>query len=334
MIKRIFAIITAAAFLLSAAACSMMLNPTQKYLMAFTRFMETDSCQEALEGSIRLDLSKASEKAQSELKQFKDIKFNLDSKVDGKNKKSEFNAFITLGETIMNTKLYADGGILYMQAYDREDQFIRFNSAGGTQGNADHSKNFAAFEQLFHEMGGIWKNSIEKEILSSSGNSIEHTPDGDIKVTILSLELTDEKSKRILELLVETAVKNQAFTDQALSNAVMSMQNGKTREEKEREMEKAFTEFPETLRKVKDKYTLEKLQLQAKVDSDNNIIDQTLDGTIVIKSEGELRIDFHLHSKKWNINSSSVKVVIPTITNENTIDSKDYDFNSMGLEKH
>jgi hypothetical protein len=184
----------------------------------------------------------------------------------------------------------------------------------------------AEYKTLTDEAKKIWVDAVKNEIISSEGTSVENTPDGDIKVTNLALELTDEKEKNILEKLADLLSTNEFLLDQAKKGSEQYGPKDANRDTVNKEIEKFFKNLPENMRKQRDNYTLDTLKLTVKVDKDSYIISQSLSGGITIKGDdvGELKIGFKFEETYWNINRK-VNISIPQIKKEDLGDWKDLD---------
>ncbi|MCX7843115.1 MAG: hypothetical protein N2489_08585 [Clostridia bacterium] len=333
MIKRIIALAATILLLTSVVGCGMFKSTTQKYLDAFNKTQKAESLQSQTRTTISIDLSKAPEDIKKELGKYKDISLNTDEWIDNKNGKSEIRGFLKAGEIMLDSKLFSANNKAYLKSSITGDKYIELTPSMGQQGmTADAEEN----KKLFQEVAGIWKNAIESEILVSSGNSIENTPDGDIKVSILSLELNDAKVKGILKKLAQAASTNETIIAMMAEYGIKNSQKDQlnmTEEEYKEKIRKFIKELPVHIEALNDKYAAEKLKLTAKIDKDSYIIDEQLEGTLLIKFEGEIRISFNIRTTRWNIDNGKVKVELPDITKENTMDINELDMKDNELYK-
>lgn len=319
--KKIFISVVIIAFMFSVVACSMLNSTTQKYLNALNNTQKVDTLESKTESKITIDLSKASDEVKKNLDNFKEITFNVDESIDNKNKKIETNNYISFGKYSWGTKVYIDGDDAYMKI---NDKYLELNAVGDDDAQED-SELKKEYEEFSKELAAIWKESIQKEILTGEGNSIESTPDGDIKVTQLSLELNDEKTKNILDSLAGLLSKSEIMKKLAVENAKEYAPIEETeKEEMVENINSWFDKLPENMKDYKEKFFVENLKLTAKIDRDSYIIEEMFEGEIVLKLDGEIRIKFNTSTTRWNINRE-VKVNIPKITEEDLIDEQGFD---------
>jgi hypothetical protein len=85
-----------------------------------------------------------------------------------------------------------------------------------------------------------------------------------------------------------------------------------------------FDKLPGNMKDYKEKFTVENLKLTAKIDKDSYIIEEIFEGEIVLKLEGEIRIEFNTSTTRWNINKE-VNVDMPEISEEDLLDNGDFD---------
>ncbi|WP_010252330.1 hypothetical protein [Acetivibrio cellulolyticus] len=312
-------------FMFYTVACSMLGSTTQKYLGALNNTQKADTMQSKTESKITIDLSKASDEAKKNFENFKDITFNVDETVDNKSKRSETNCFIGFGKYSWGTKLYIDGDKAFLKVNDKYAKMTPQDN--GTIVSADGKIN-KEYQELGNELATIWKDTVQKEILTGEGNFIESTPDGDVKITQLSLELNDEKSKKILDSLAGVLSGSEIAKKTAIENVKKYGNYEKSDEEEKKEVinniSEWFDKLPENMKDYKEKFSIENLKLTAKIDKDSYIIDETFHGEIVIKYEGEIRISFDINTTRWNINRE-VNVNIPEISEKDLMNESNFD---------
>ncbi|MCX8130035.1 MAG: hypothetical protein N3I35_08055 [Clostridia bacterium] len=321
MKKRLFYMLVSVVLIASISACSLQSNPTLKYINAFVKTNDADSMEEKTEFKINIDLSKASDEVKSEFEKFKEITLNMDGALDNKGKKWRINTFLGAGDIMMNPVVYGEGEKVYMKL---NEKYVDLSKMKGAKENSS-KPSYEEYGKLYGEFSTIWKDAIANEILSSEGNSILYTPDGDIKVTQLSLELNDEKQKNIVRKIAEAVSKNDAIKNTIAKISKNFKQEGINQEESEKKLKDWLDNLPGNIKDSEKKYSLENLKLSAKVDKDSYIIDETIQGTIVIKHKGEIGIGFKVHITRWNINNNSIKVEMPEINEKNLMDMKEFE---------
>ncbi len=312
-------------FMFYTVACSMQNSTTQKYLKALENTQNADTMQTKTESEISIDLSKASDEASKYLENFKDIKINVDETVDNKNKLVESNSYLSFGKYSWGTKVYINGDDAFLKVNDKYVKLNSDNSGEFTSADGDLNEDC---KELINEIAVIWKDTVQKEILTREGSFIESTPDGDIKITQLSLELNDEKTKKILEGLAGVLSKSEVAKKTAIESAKKYGNIEKLDEEGKKKVitniSEWFDQLPENMKDYNEKFSIENLKLTAKIDKDSFIIDEVFEGEFVIKHEGEIRISFKVNTTRWDINKK-LNVNIPQISEEDLMNEENFD---------
>ncbi len=322
--KRFFGFLILVMLVFYTAACSLQNSTTQKYLIALENTQSADTMQSKTEAKISIDLSNASDEAKKDMENLQNITFNIDETVDNKNMKIESNNYISFGKYSWGTKFYVNGDEIFLKV---NDKYVKLDSGDkGSFVSADGNIN-KEHKELADEVAVIWKDTVQKEILTGEGNFIESTPDGDIKITQLSLELNDEKSKKILESLAEVLSKSEMAKKTAIESAQRYGDIDKLDEEEKKKVITSISEWfdklPENMKDYNEKFSIENLKLTAKIDKDSYIIDEVFEGEFVIKHEGEIRISFNVNTTRWDINKK-LSVNIPQISEEDLIDEESF----------
>lgn len=323
--KRLIIPLILVIFMFYSVACSLQNSTTQKYLKALENTQNADTMKSKTESKISIDLSKESDEVKKGLENLENITLNIDETVDNKNLRAELNGYISFGKYSWGSKIYINGDEAFLKVNDKyvkldSDDNVAFVSADG-----DINKEY---KELADEIAVIWKDTVQKEILSGEGNFIESTPDGDIKITQLSLELNDEKSKKILESLAgvlsksEIAKKTVIESAQKYGNFEKLDEGGK--EKLITNISEWFDKLPENMKDYNEKFNIENLKLTAKIDRDSYIIDEVFEGEFIIKHEGEIRISFNVNTTRWDINKE-INVNIPQIREEDLMDEGSFD---------
>lgn len=327
-IKRTVVVFITLIFAMSLASCSMFGSTTEKYLKALKNTQNAKTMQSKTEQKIKVDYSKASDKVKSFFKDNKldEITINVDDSMDNRNNKAEESLFFSAGEIIASIKMYVDGDNVYLNApvAGSEDKYFRLSPQDGGLFTEEGNEYFDSYDKFYKEMYEVWKNSVEGEILSSEGTSIQTTPDGDIKVTQLSLSLTDEKVKDILMKLAGLISQNEEMKKAYINMSKEFIPETEDRDKAEKSIKEFLDNLPGKIEGINDKFVLEKLKLTAKIDKDYYIIDEILEADLVIKHEGELKISFYTHITRWNIDRD-INVNIPEIHEDQIMQSKDID---------
>lgn len=338
MKRKIIISILTLIFVFWGTACSLTGSTTQKYLKALERTDKALSLQSKTQCKISIDLSQASENTKKMYEELKEISFIMDKAVDNKNGKFEQNIFFSAGKLMMNYKMFGDGKNIYMKFPYSGDQYMKMGLGADTgettipENNKTDDELYEGYKALYENVKNIWNDSIKNELITSEGSTVKNTPDGDMKVTQLSLELTDEKAKNVLKKLAQVVSENQAVIKSAVENGYAYIPEDISNQDKKKEVEDWFRGLPGLVEKYRDRVAIEKLKLTVRIDRDSHIIDETLEGVVVIGDKDRVKADFHMNTTRWNINRP-VKVNLPDIKPEDIMDPKDLDSKNSELLK-
>ncbi|MHB8126655.1 MAG: hypothetical protein ACYDEJ_13655 [Desulfitobacteriaceae bacterium] len=332
MLKKLLVVLLTLGLMFTTTACGLFQSTTQKYMQALDKTQKAEDMQVQTQFVLNFDLAKAGEDIKQNLDKFKNITINTDQWIDNKNKKSETQSFVKAGEMLIDSKIYVNGENVYLKSSFTGDKYLDLTSSA-KQNTQDNKLNLKEQEKFNQDLQEIWKNSVQNEILTQEGNSIENTPDGDIKVSNLILELNDQKSKNILRKLADLVAKNDSLIALMSQSGAEFYEDNLSVAEKTKLIQDWAKKLPETLENNQDKLVIEKMKLTAKIDKDSHIIDEILEGSILIKCDGELRINFNQHTTRWNIDSGKVKVNHPQINKDNLMAVQDITLNNSDMIK-
>lgn len=334
IIKRLLVVLLIGLMLISAASCGMVGSTTEKYSKAFNNTINAQTMQARTELKMKMDLSKASEEQREVLEQFKDVTLNVDESIDQKKGKADSNYYFSNGSFMVNMKLFVDGDDVFMKMpkfdSDSKAQYLKLEPKEAGFFATEDTESSQKYKEFFDELYKVWMDVVQNEIIASEGNSIESTPDGEIKVTQLSLGLTDQKVKNILDKLAQLVSRSEVVKESSIEMSKMYADESISEEDMEKGTREFFDNIIDNVDKFNDTFTLEKLKLTAKIDKDLYIIDETLEGDLVIKdgTKGEVRISFDVHTTRWNIDKD-IEVNIPEIKEDEIIHEEDFkDFQS------
>ncbi|NLM59187.1 MAG: hypothetical protein GX194_08750 [Clostridium sp.] len=300
-------------------------STTQKYLDSYKNTMNAQSLQSRIEGQIGIDLSNASARQKELFGGFENVTFNIDEAVDRRNKLGESNFYISIGDRIINTKIFVQDDIVYMRFpdLDSEKRYIKLDLDKENFAQSLDKDHMDEYAKVKDEIKRIWTESVKDEIIANEGNSFESTPEGDIKVNQLSLELTDQKAKNILDNIFNIISQNEAIKKFSNEMAIRFFDGDVSEEETKEVVEGFFDKLADFNEEINDSFTINKLKLTAKIDKDMYIIDEMLEGELIIKdgTEGEAVLSFEINTTRWDIDRD-IKIDIPKI-NENEIISGD-----------
>ncbi|MEN8904694.1 MAG: hypothetical protein ABF289_01910 [Clostridiales bacterium] len=298
--KTYITLIVLVAFSLLLYGCNV-LSATEKYLRAIRSTSNLKSFESTEAFKISFDLGKASAKDKKKLKDFKDISINKDLKYSNGNIVE--NVFFNTESITVDNTIYIFGKKSYLKSTLFNDKYIDLNKI---YSDNDIDKN----KKLNEDLMKIWANSVEKEIMEEEGSSIITTPDGDIKVKQVSLSLNNEKAKIILGDLANLIENNSNIKDIILKT--FKEYNDEKSKVDENKINGWLDNLKDNFESNKKKFEINKLNLTAKYDKDNYIIEQNIKGTIILKNKGIVKVNFTYDKKYWNINKK-IDIKIPKI---------------------
>ncbi|MDP4093732.1 MAG: hypothetical protein Q8920_10265 [Bacillota bacterium] len=312
MLKKICLFIISVIVLLFSVSCSINGNVTGKYISALINTESASSFRETDKFTMDFDFSKASEQVKSDFAKLKSITANVDRVVDNKNRKEMMDQFINAGQMVLNTRVYVVNRNIYMSSLDNSGKYFKLNIPDNVSSKtSDDSKiNDSEFRK---KIADIWNNYVKDEIIANEGSSIENTADGDIKVTCLSIQITEDKAKALLTKLAQVVYQDESLKKEIVNSSKLYASKGSADNVAEATT-KWLNNLPQNMEKLKDKFTIENLKVTAKIDRDSYIISENIEGTLVIKNKGEIRIKFNVSTVRSDINTGKVKVVIPDMS--------------------
>lgn len=330
MIKKILLTITTLIFIFTAVSCSIGEGTTKKYLDAMQKTEKADSYRQNSKITLNLDLSKASEKAKKDFEKYKDITVNIDETIDNKNDMSMSDQYIKAGEINLSIRQYISGNTIYLKLPDGSDKYVKIDLQDKINANVASEKASSEFQQKTYK---IWEDFARNELITDEGEAIENTADGDMKVTLLTIKLTDDKAKGVLAKIADVLSKDESMKKSIIENQKMYNKNGTKAAEINSKFEEVLNNLPQYFEKNKDKVAVENLKLTAKVDRDSYIISQVISGTIVIKVDGEIKVNFEMNSVKSDINTGKIKIKIPDTVISNAVKLDEANFSNPDYMK-
>ncbi|MGI6778353.1 MAG: hypothetical protein ACOX7R_10185 [Acetivibrionales bacterium] len=332
MLKKSILIIIIIICSIVCVSCNMFSSATDKYLKAFEITSGVKSLNSKTECRISIDASKASPELKNRLEPFKEVSFNIDQATDNMAKKSETRVFIDVGEIMMDMLMYCNHDRVLLKSIITGNKYISLIPKLEKLEEPPVSENYYKYEKLYEELAVIWKESIKNEILSKEGSMVKNTPDGDIKVTQLSLELTDERAKAILGKLADFLSRDEIIKEMFVESGIQYINDSISHDRKIKVLEDMLEKLPETIKELEDKFLLEKLKFTARIDRDYYIIDETVEMRLLIKDPKEIRIGLVANTTRWNINRP-VEVNVPEVYQDELIDISEFDFKDSDVLK-
>ncbi|HEX3027858.1 MAG TPA: hypothetical protein VHT34_00790 [Clostridia bacterium] len=327
--KRILICILSSMIIIVCTSCTALLSTTQTYLAAFGSTNNADSFQSRTKLKLSLDLSKLPDNTRKDLEIFKEVKINIDEMIDNKNNKGQIDIFIALGEIPLNVRVYLNNNKTYIRDGKK---YVLTTSGGYGETFKDKEKSFGSYSKFYKDIKNIWVHSVEKEILAKEHSTIVYTPDGDMKVTQLSLELTDKKIRNILIKLAESISKNEDIKKAIIESSMPYRPEAANRTEYVSEIRNFLNILPEKITKSKDKFGINKLKLTARIDKDSYIIDQTVAGKLFLKiKDANIGISFDAKTTKWDFNRK-IKIDIPKMNKKDIKPIESYNMSNFAKD--
>jgi hypothetical protein len=207
---------------------------------------------------------------------------------------------------------------------------IDMQNKGNTSADNQNSKVYSDF---FKKTYKIWEDFVKNELITDEGDAIENTADGDIKVTLLTIKLTDEKAKGLASEISEVLSKDNAIKDSIIDSQSSYIRDNAKAGEVSKKLQEILSNLPQYVEKYKDKISIEGMKLTAKVDRDSYIISQVISGTVVIKTEGEIRVKFNINNVLSDINTGKIKIKIPDSVISKSVKIDESNFNNSEYMK-
>jgi hypothetical protein len=160
------------------------------------------------------------------LSNFSNLKFSGANVFNHQNKSIEFYGNLEGGNLALDLEYFQAGEKKYLKIpilgkyLDLNDSNIEKLSQEMTF-DVNENININIDEEVFEKIGSLWTDAIQEENVFKGEKSLLETPDGDIKVTEYSIELSD---KLLKELVKETMIILEISNEVELMNQ-MTIQN-------------------------------------------------------------------------------------------------------------
>ena len=325
MIKKFSLLGTIVLIIIAMSGCGM--NTLEKYKTAFEKTSSLKSYQEKTEIELGIDLSNLSEKQKKDFENFSEININSQKKAGSDGNKEIDVYFKTQKLDGVDGKIYNIGDEVFFKT-SIIPKLVKVNkdSIKGTelaQKNYNLSIDKEKMEKIAVKLNAIWKESIKDQIIANEGNEIVPTPDGDIKVTKLILELTDERAKKIMQDFFNSISNDPEMLDFFISTAQAGIDANKSIDGKAKtEIKKMFKELSQNFEKWKENFEIDKLKITAKIDKDYHIIQDDIENELTIRVPEQIKVKFKASTTLWDINKP-LTVTLPE-SKENAITVKEF----------
>lgn len=179
-------------------------------------------------------------------------------------------------------------------------------------------------QKLSIDMVNSILDELEDDSLSKKEDVVLNTPEGDVKVTEITMDISDEKIKTIIKDIVPTLFENPAMREMMVPSIKQQLElEGKeaTDEAVQAELDNSLKEFNEGFTEIEDILTFNEVKIVYGVDDDYNIRSSKikLDYKVQDKETGEeLGIVIDAEGKVWGINEP-IEIEEPELTEENSI---------------
>ncbi len=309
--------------------CNTKGKTTQSYLDAVENMENVKSMEEQFTVDIHIDTQNATDETQKELEGYENISIAIDTQQDWDIERLVSDIYIKLKSISAYAKFYIDGDNIYLKTPFFEE-YIMLNDTQ-MQEETIESISPEVYEQVSKDFVVIWKEAVRNEIIESEGNTVVNTPDGDMKVKILTLALDDERSKRIIKEMVNTISENENIKQIIIENINNNNQTEDTEPVKEKVIQ-GLEELPTTYIDLEDKFTIDEIKIIAKLDRDNYIIEEDMSFKMHLL-EQNITIYVTTNAKRWNINQP-IQIEIPEIKPEEMITPEELSKSDLDVEQY
>ncbi len=315
-------------FILIFTGCNTKGKTTQRYLDALENMENVKSMEEQLTVDIKIDTKNATEEIKKEFEGYENINIAVDTQQNWDVEKLVSDIYIKLKSISLYSKFYIDGENVFLKT-PLFEEYILLNETQ-MQDKVSDTISPEVYEQIFKDFALVWREAVRNEIMESEGDTVVNTPDGDMKVKILTLELDDMRSKKIINELVKNISKNEDIKKMILENIEQNGQIEETEEVKQKVIE-GLDKLPMTYAEIEDKYTIEEIKIVAKLDRDDYIIEDMSTFKIHLL-EQDITISVTTNAKRWNINQP-IEIEIPSIQPEDMITPEEINMEDMDAEQ-
>jgi hypothetical protein len=305
--------------------CSLFKKPSASYLDAFGNTYEAKSYESKQEMIIEVNTENASQEVIEDFKDIKRIIFIQDEKIDNDKEKGIISFYLNFGEMPISYDLFHYDGNVYMKHPFKDDRYISYSE--------EDENNSDIYSETYQELFDIWNEAMREELIVSEGSTVKQTPDGNVKIKLVSVELNDTKLKNILRKVLVPLLKNQ----EVLKDIIDSIPTGiadMSKEEIEKNIEEYMKNLPENMIKLNNSIFLEDFKVVSGINKDDFIIDQTISGklTITDKEGGKTVITIESTLTRWNINGN-IDMDLPDIKPENIMTDEEIEEMNESFEK-
>lgn len=287
-------------------------NATETYISALKSTSSIDIYESKSISKFKIDLSQASQKDIYDLKDFSNITYNIDKKFN--KDKGLIRGYISSEQFLFDYNIYFNSKDIFLKSVITEDKYYKLN---------DPKKANPYFNNSNFNAGLIteYTNFIAKEALSNLGSTITNTPDGDIKVTKISITLNEKKSKALLQKIIKLIDKNDSLKDFLKSSINSSELPFKSNNKFDfAKIDSWISNLMPNYNNFEKKLRINTIELTASIDKDDYIIEQNLLFDVDLYNINSiLNFKFNQKSTIWSINDTSLNVTLPKINSSNTI---------------
>lgn len=317
--KRIVILIFAVIIVLGLVSCNT--NSLEEYKNAAKKTDEIKKGQALAEFSLNMNFN-SEVLTEEEIKSLNYIE----------NMKGTFNAIYDEEEEKGIYKNYMNfGGLGYdFDIYENGDDVIIKLPIVGKYVNVNQIKNSTTIEhedfekeiisnETKEEIMKTWIGLMNEEDVFKGKDIILTTPDGEVKTTEYTINLTNEQIKMLATKCVEIISKDNSLKQTYEKYIKMNLED------------QDYISFEEIINNIKDNidiYSVEGFNYTALVDIDGYIVSENINFELkAIDPDFVLeKIDYNLDIKNWNINKSQ-DFDFPVVTEENLYNIDDFDEN-------
>lgn len=237
-----------------------------------------------------------------ELNKWKEFKVDIEFTLDKDQEKGRIDIYSEFYELGVEGKIYEDGEDLYLVTpllpkilLLKDENFEATENVyiGGAQFSIQDFKN----------MGQLWKDTMDQEKVSTLGNIVISTPEGDIKAKEFEITLTNED---VIPLIAEgTKLLTQVMVEQMKSSDTSI------------DMVKIEEEF----KKAMEEIDFDKIYHRAYIDRDGFVVEEETHIIMqfpIVEGRHIRTIEIKGKEQNWDL-GKKVDITMPNLTKENTM---------------
>lgn len=316
--KRIFIVIISIILIVSLVGCKK--NDLENFKQAVNKTSKIQKGQMSVQSITELDID-SKDLTKEEIKNLnyiRKVEVDLNIMFDDVLNKIITRTYFNLGGLGFDSVFYDDGEKKYLKL-PILGKYMLLNSEN--MNNEYTNKNVGDKEEFITEdtknfIKNKWLSILKEDDVFSGEESILTTPDGEVKVTHYTINMTNEQIKALLNEMIDAISK-----DKKLKASVKKYIRENEVQIEEFSMKQFFDKFKENI----NKSTISNFTYDAYIDIDGYIIDENIQ--IEIKFDNSAYKNFKgmmysLNIKRWDIEKEQ-EFDFPNLNKENLLEMQD-----------